>query len=198
MKKGLLLLTILLSMNFIISCFIADCPEPSQYYLIDIASKAFDGTDTTASSYELADRNYTDTLKHQLTFESTLYVEFANFLKKSNNSDWLNVAYGCVDSEILNPIDPTRSSFSTNQPISFSNATTTYEEITPLTNLLTDERIKNWIVFPNDLNIEQDAITIIDLNNELLFANDLHEFYFKWETYNGEVMRDTVSVFLKF
>ena len=191
-------MTILLSMNFIISCFIADCPEPSRYYLINIESKAFDGTGTSSSNYELINRHYVDTLKNQLTFESTLYVEFANFLKKSNHSDWLNVAYGCVDSEILNPIDPTKSSFSTNRTISFSDVTATNNDVLPHTNLLIDERTKDLIVFPNSLNIEQDAITIIDLESDLLFTNDLHEFYFKWETYNGEIMRDTVSVVLEF
>lgn len=199
MKKGLILMSILLSMNFIVSCFIADCPDPSRYYLIDIHSKAFDGDKVTNNpDYNLAERYYVDTLRNQLTFESTLYVEFANAQRKSDHSDWLNVAYGCVDSEILNPIDPTKSSFSTNQIIRFGYGLNVSEEISPQTNLLVDERIKDLITFPNNLNIEEDAITIVDLNSDLVFDSDLYQFYFKWETYNGDVMRDTVSVVLDF
>lgn len=194
MKKGLVLMMILLSMNFIISCFISDCPEPSQYYLIDVNSKAFDGS--IINTY--TERHYVDTLKNQLAFESTLYIEFANALQKSNHSDWLNVAYGCVNSEILNPIDTTKSSFSTNRTIGFETTSLAVASIEAQTNLLQDERIKDWIVFPNNLNIEQDAITVVDLDSELLFENGLYEFYFKWETFNGDVIRDTVNIVLEF
>lgn len=200
MNKAIVITILLLSFNGFVSCFIAECPEASMYYLKSIKTKAIDRQVASLGGDYLSERLYVDTLRNQLAFETQIFVEFAA-RQKSNTIYYgmMNVAYGCTDSEVINPIEPALSSFSTNREVFYDDSiATSYGRVNPFTNLLTEPNCTAFISFPLGLNLEEEAITEVDLTGSIRFEKGQHEFYFQWTTISGEVMSDTVSVYLDF
>ncbi len=188
-------------MNGMVSClFLEECPAPSLYFLKDVKTTAFEIYTSTVNSDTVREKIFVDTFKHQLTFDVELFVEFAeNISKRSWHYDFINMAYGCVDAELQNPIVPEKSSFSVNKPINLKmDNSATAICIEAETNLLTDERIAPFIQFPTILEIDQEMVIELELQPEFIFEKGMYDFSFRWETSDGTVLEDTISVVLDF
>jgi hypothetical protein len=195
-------LSLLFVMNLIMACFALDCPEASHYYLKDITTQPIDVKVNANQNDSYLETITTDTLRNQLAFQTSSHVEFAA-LEKSNSQfhGFMNVAYGCIENVLLNPIDISKSSFSTNRPIYIRDErgiAGLADSITAHSNLLDHPKIQAQVDFPTDLSLEEDAVTQIQINENLVFPQGDYEFYFKWETSDGIELSDTVQVYLMF
>jgi len=193
-------LSLLFVMNLMMACFSFDCPPASSYYLTGIYSYPIDVNINTSQNDTYTETIRTDTLRNQLAFETNTHVEFAALKRRNDFNGFINTAYGCIDNVLLNPIDISVSSFSTNKAISIRDArgiSGSLDDISPYTNLLQEELIKSQIDFPTALTLEE-SITRININDNILFPEGDYEFYFKWQTSNGIQLMDTVQVYLDF
>ncbi len=191
--------SLLFVMNLMMACFALDCPSPSSYYLKDISTQAIDLNINTTQGNNYLETVHTDTLRNQLAFETNSHIEFAA-LEKPAFEGFMNVAYGCIENILLNPVILNESSFSTNRPIYTrdEHGMVMTEYIPAFTNLLADARAKDKIEFPASLALENEAVTRVDINNNLVFEQGDYEFYFKWQTSDGIELSDTVRVYLAF
>lgn len=195
-------MSLLFVMNLIMACFTLDCPGASNYYLKDISTQPIDVKLNASQNDSYWETMTTDTLRNQLAFQTSSHVEFAA-LQQPNHQfhGFMNVAYGCIENILLNPIDMNKSSFSTNRPIYIRDdrgVTGLADSIAAHSNLLENEKIKSQVSFPSSLTLEEDAVTQIDINDNLVFIHGDYEFYFKWETTDGTELTDTVQVYLMF
>lgn len=167
-----------------------ECSDFLFYQIVDVTTVSMDivnDADGTTAYVE------TDTISHQLAFKTHVYVEIgAAKPPRLHGLGLVNVAYGCGESELTDPIDAEASHLSTNRTLVCSTPSKTIT-IEANENLLDYDLPE--VNFPTHLNFEEDAITTIQTDGQLLFQKEEdYEFYFEWQTVGGTVLRDTVQV----
>ena len=194
--RVIVIMMTIFAISFISACTDSACPAPAQYFLKDIDTHAFD---VNYLSLDQEERIVTDTLINQLAFETVAQIEFALNENNTNSFSLMNTAYGCVDNELLNPIQTEWSSLSCNKEIVVRDAALAPPNncVNPHTNLLEDERVMDLIDFPTNLSLEEAAITRID-NAKLNLIEGDYIFYFKWVTSDGVELTDSIQVYLNF
>lgn len=193
-RKGIYLIVTLFVLSFATACLeMVDCPDPTAYYLSEVETEAVHMDSFNGNTiYQRI-----DTAWNVLLFKTVVHIEFAQAKLPLPSLSTMNVAYGCFDHILLNPVTQGSVSLSTNHPISYGTDTAGfYDSIPAYTNLLTDARCLPFIDFPATLTLEKDATTTIQLDKDMHFSTGDHEFYFEWRTTDNRILRDTVSVYL--
>ncbi len=192
--KAFIAYGVVISLGFLQSCFMAfTCPPPVYYYLSGVEIQAISWENSTGSSAVV----YTDTLKDNLGFEITTEVDIAALKKKRTENfftslGFINTAKANCDEEfiVLNTIVPENSVLKVNKTISIGGLV-----VTPDTNLLNIPEVQERLDFPTQLNFEN-RITIKIETQEFDIPPGEYEFYFEWQTDDGIVLNDTVTIFV--
>ncbi len=186
--KGLSMLMLLFTLNFIVSCVYYECPPPILYYLTDVSVKAIQKIDDGNSGYII---EYTDTLHNQIAFEVRPEVEFAA-LEPKYNFGFMNTAYGdCIGNYPLNPAIERLSVFSCDQPIYWNGRT-----LPANSNLLEHSEFKSIIQFP--ISFDYEGYTIVEIQDDKIkYPSGIYGFYFEWNTDNGTVLSDNVEIYIQ-
>lgn len=193
--KALVAYGVIISLGFLQACYIdAVCPPPIYYYLsgVDIQAISWENSDGSSATV------YTDTLKENLGFEITTEVEIIAMEQPNNNTSFftslgfINTAKAnCTEeSTVLNAIVPENSVLKVNKTISIGGLT-----ITPDTNLLDIPEVQERVNFPTELNYEN-RITIKIETQEFDIPAGEYEFYFEWQTNDGIILSDNVTIFV--
>lgn len=193
-RKGFYLIFTLFILSFATACLeMVDCPDPTAYYLSEVETQAVHQDSFNGNMiYHRA-----DTAWNTLMFKTIVHIEFAQATPLIPSLSTMNVAYGCYDHLLLNPISSSEVSLSTNHSITYGDSSLgLYDSIPAYTNLLSDPRCKALIDFPRSLTIEKDATTTLPLDGDMRFETGDYDFYFEWRTSDNRVLRDTVSVFI--
>lgn len=191
-RKSFYLLFSLFVLSFATACLeMVDCPDPTAYYLSEVDTEAVQSDSFNGhTTYHRI-----DTAWRTLTFKTLIHIEFAQARLPLPQFSTMNVAYGCFDHILLNPIVSSTTSLSTNHTLSYGDDTLgLYDTIPPYSNLLSDPRCTPYIDFPASLTLEKDATTTIQLDSDMHFPTGDYEFYFEWRTTDNRLLRDTVAV----